>query len=97
MTLSSEQLESSIAVIVKQSGVPACLKPMQMKEDMMRYLDNENTKRSKQKPWSYEHLKQGFSGSFFKFQDGVTPVMSVADTKRMLAAINVLCNRVEQS
>ena len=56
------------------------------------FADSENSKRSRRKPWSYEHLENGFGGAFFKWTPE-SPVMSVVDTKRWLAGVKALVDR----
>ena len=86
--LPDNDLKSVIVQFVKNASVPADFTKHSLSTRVQRYIDQENTKRTNKKPWSYQHLKDGYVGTFVRVNE-TTPIQTEEETKEMLAAIKV--------
>jgi hypothetical protein len=86
--LPDNDLKSVIVQFVKNASVPADFTKHSLSARVQKYIDQENTKRTNKKPWSYQHLKDGYVGTFVHVNE-TTPIQTEEETKEMLAAIKV--------
>jgi len=86
--LDMDDLKAVIVKFVKKASVPANFTKRPLTAQVRKYIDHENKKRTSKLPSSYEHIKEGYTGTFVRV-DNTTPIQTVAETKQMLTAIQV--------
>ena len=86
--LPDDELKSVIVQFVKNAAVPANFEKHSLTTRVQKHIDWENSKRTSKKHWSYQHLKDGYVGTFVRV-DETTPIQTEEETKQMLAAIKV--------
>ena len=57
---------------------------------LIEHMSDYNKHSSKFKPFSWDHIKDGYTGKFFKYNQGVTPIMKSAQVNEYLALIYCL-------
>ena len=92
--LNNNELQQQIIDIVNASAIPTVFSKYEMNPAIISYLENENSKRTKQKKWGWDHLADGYHGAFFQYTDDM-PVMRRKDVKIFLAMMCVLGDRVK--
>lgn len=85
-----EEVQAAVTIYVKQNAIPTYFKKMTLTQQVKLHVVNQNAMRTKQKKWGYKAIEDGFYGSYFKFEEGVTPIMTEEDTKAFLAGMYVL-------
>ena len=90
--LSREEVELKIGEVVANHVVPKPLfEKMQLSDkviDAVTWLNNTRGKKSK--PYSWDHIKTGFTGGFYKYIEGESPVMKSDQVKDYLAMLYCL-------
>ena len=91
--LSHEEVKLKIASAVSKMAVKlTSFKTMQLSPQTISAVANINAARGKNLEYSWDHIeaKGGYTGSFYKFVEGETPVMKAADCMDLLAMVYCL-------
>ena len=91
--LSRDEVQLKIGEVVANHGfkLSALFKKMQLSPDVIDKVTNLNDTRGKKTlPYSWDHIKTGFTGGFYKYIPGVTPVMKSDQVKDYLAMVYCL-------
>ena len=91
--LSREEVQLKIGEVVANHGfkLTSLFKKMQLSPSVIARIQHLNDTRGKGKlPYSWDHLKNGFTGAFYKYIEGVTPVMKSDQVKDYLAMVYCL-------
>ena len=90
--LSREEVELKIGEVVANHVVPKPLfEKMQLSDkviDAVTWLNN--TRGNGELPYSWDHIKTGFTGGFYKYIEGESPVMKSDQVKDYLAMLYCL-------
>ena len=91
--LSREEVQLKIFQVVAKSAIKQnpMFKKRQLTPDTIATIQalNDNMGKKK-KPYSWDHIKDGFTGGFYKYIPGVTPVMKSDQVKDYLAMLYCL-------
>ena len=63
---------------------------MQLSDRVKSCVDSLNASHGKKPAYGWEHIKDGFIGGFYKYIEGVTPVMKSEQVKDYLALLYCL-------
>ena len=91
--LSHEEVKIKIASAVSKTAVKVGeFRTMQLKQEVMSDIAHKNSTRgAKTHEYSWAHLTAtGYRGTFYKFVEGVTPVMKAADCMDYLSLLYCL-------
>ena len=89
--LSHEELRLRIGEVVANHGVKfATFTTMQLSPAVISQVTTLNANRGKNKPYSWDHIKDGYTGGFYTYTKGVTPVMKSDQVKDYLALVYCL-------
>ena len=91
--LTHAQVKLKIASAVSKTAVKlGVFKTRPLSQQVMNDLAHKNSTRGKDtKPYSWDHLTTtGYRGTFYKFVEGVTPVMKAADCMDYLSLLYCL-------
>ena len=89
--LSHEELRLRIGEVVASHGVKfAALTTMQLSPAVISAVETLNANRGKRLPYSWDHIKDGYTGGFYKYTQGETPVMKSDQVKDYLALVYCL-------
>ena len=84
--LSHEELQLKIGEVVAKHGVKFAWF-MQLSPAVISNVTTLNAHRGTSLPYSWDHIKDGYTGSFYKYTKGVTPVMKSDQVKDYLALV----------
>ena len=91
--LSREEVQLKIGQVVAKHAIKLTdlFKKRQLTPDTIATIQalNDNMGKKK-KPYSWDHIKDGFTGGFYKYIPGVTPVMKSDQVKDYLAMLYCL-------
>ena len=88
-------LETRMYSLVRAHAIPVKFERIEMSDSIRSWYTQQNESRSRKLPWSWEHLDaHGITGSFLKYEEGATPIMTEDDAKRMLAMVKVRFERI---
>ena len=86
--LSQEELRLKIGEVVASHGVKfAGFTRMQLSPAVISAVTTLNANRGKKLAYSWDHIKDGYTGGFYKYTKGVTPVMKFDQVKDYLALV----------
>ena len=68
---------------VKCAGLE--FKKMPLTQAVKRAIEALNASRGGKLPYSWEHISEGYTGGFYQYEDGKTPVMKSEQVKDYLA------------
>ena len=90
--LGDEELQRQLTQFAARHAVPSVFQTLQLTEGIKSWVASENAKRTKQHPWNYDHLLDGFQGTKMEYRDDL-PIMTVRDTKIFIAMCNTVLVR----
>ena len=89
--LSQEELRLKMGEVVASHGKKYTpFKTMQLAPEVISHVECLNANRGKRLPYSWDHIKDGYTGGFYKYTKGVTPVMKSDQVKDYLALVYCL-------
>ena len=89
--LSHEELQLKMGEVVATHGVKfKGFTTMQLTPGVIRAVESLNRNRGKSLPYSWDHIKDGYKGAFYKYDAGETPVMKAGQVKDYLAMLYCL-------
>ena len=89
--LSQEELQLKIGEVVASHGIKfAAFTTMQLSPAVISAVTTLNANRGKRLPYSWDHIKDGYTGGFYKYTQGETPVMKSDQVKDYLALVYCL-------
>ena len=90
---STEKLMEYMSSIRNRFSIPAQFHDVSMTEAVRQQLTWINESRTRQHPFHWAHIAEKFPATFVKYAEGVTPVMSAEDTKRLIMATSIRGSR----
>ena len=63
---------------------------MKLDPKVISAVETLNANRGKRLPYSWDHIKDGYTGGFYKYTQGETPVMKSDQVKDFLALVYCL-------
>ena len=89
--LSRAELQLKIGdVVAEHAGKITAFTKMQLTPAVIKDVTSLNENRGKKHPYSWDHIKDGYTGGFYKYTKGVTPVMKSDQVKDYLALVYCL-------
>ena len=85
--LGHEELQEKLTEFAARHTVPSAFQTFQLTDSIKSWVLSENAKRTKQHPWKFDHLLNGFQGTKMQYRDDL-PIMTVADTQIFVAMCN---------
>ena len=89
--LSQEEVRLKIGEVVTSQGVKfGGVTRMRLTPAVINAVTTLNENRGENKPYSWDHIKDGYTGGFYKYTRGETPVMKSDQVKDYLALVYCL-------
>ena len=86
-----DEIEAKIAEVVFRHSVSITkFTKHKLSPEAIRRVEDLNTNRGKGGLFSWDHIKDGYTGGFFKYEQGKTPVMKSDKVKDFLAMVYCL-------
>ena len=95
--LSREEILLRMGNIVASTGVKYDdFKKRPLRPQVIATVEKLNANRgAKKHPYTWDHIKDGFTGSFYRYVEGVSPIMKSSDVNDYLALLYCLLNNKE--
>ena len=95
--LSREEIQLRMGNIVASTGVKYDdFQKMPLRPHVIATVEELNaTRGAKKHPYTWDHIKHGFTGSFYRYVEGVSPIMKSSDVNDYLALLYCLLNNKE--